>query len=136
MASGLLISFGFSWMVVAALLGLYLGARHETHLQTLGGLAARGDLTEFYKIFEAFKWRSSVHAHGMLFSLSAIAIGLALPLTGFGQTTSVAVAGASIVGTVVWTLAGFMRIRLLMGLADVSFLCTIAVVAWGAATNL
>ena len=136
MTSGVLIAFGFSWMVVAALLGLYLGARHETHLENLAGLAERGDLAGFYKTFEAFQWRTSVHAHGMLFSLSAIAVGLALPLTGYGQTTSAVLVGALIVATVVWTLSAFMRIRLLMGLGDLGFVCIVAIVAWGAATHL
>ena len=136
MTSGMLVAFGFSWMVVAALLGLHLGARHANHIETLAGLAQRGDLAGFYKAFEAFQWRTSVHAHGMLFSLSAIAVGLALPLAGYGQTMSAVLVAAFIVATVVWTLSACMRIRLLMGVGDLAFVCTVAIVAWGAATHL
>jgi hypothetical protein len=136
MTSGVLVAFGFSWMMVAALLGLHLGARHANHIDTLSRLAQGGDLAAFYQTFEAFQWRTSVHAHGMLFSLSAITVGLALPLAGYGQTMSAVLVGTLIVATVIWTLSACMRIRLLMGLGDLAFVCIVATVAWGAATHL
>lgn len=130
-----LIAFGFGWMVVAALLGLYLGAKHEGHLGDLGQAAARGDLASYHRIFEAYKWRSSVHAHGMLFSLSSIAVGAVLPQTGMGRAAMEYLVAGLIFATVVWTLAALRRIRPAMGVADLLFLGSLATVAWSTVVN-
>jgi hypothetical protein len=136
MTSDLLIAFGFGWMVVAALLGLYLGATHDAHSQSLEASAAQGDLAAFHRTLEAYKWRGSVHAHGMLFSLSSIVVGVILPRTGFSKAAVEAMVGALIVATVVWTLSALKRIQLLMGLGDLLFVGTIATAAWGIARNV
>lgn len=130
MTGSMLISFGFAWMVVAALIGLFLGAKHENHIEALGSAAACGNFSEYHRIFEAYKWRSSVHAHGMLFSLSSVAVGLVLrsPASG-GVSGSPAIIATLIFATVAWTLAAAVRIRPLMGLADLLFIGAIAVVA-------
>jgi hypothetical protein len=125
----MLIAFGFAWMVIAALIGLFLGAKHENHIETLGSAAACGNFVEYHRIFEAYKWRSSVHAHGMLFSLTSVAVGLVLLQSGHGVPMPGALAGALTIATVVWTLAALRRIRPLMGLADLLFICAIATVA-------
>lgn len=135
MSSGVLIAFGLAWMVVAALIGLFLGAKHEAHIKTMETKAKQGDLVGFYRTFETYKWKSSVHAHGMLFSLSAIVIGSILPYTGFAETASTILVGTLITATVVWTLAGLRRIRLLMGFGDLLFISSIAATAWAVATN-
>ena len=131
MNGGVLIAFGFGWMVVAALIGLYLGARHEHHLEQLRSAAEIGNLSEYYRIFEAYKWRSSVHAHGMLFSLSSVGVGLVLSLQGVGSAIPFAevLGGTLMFATVVWTLAAAWRVRPLMGLADLLFIGVMAFVA-------
>jgi hypothetical protein len=130
MTGNLLIAFGFGWMVVAALLGLYLGAKHEHHIKALASAAACGNLGEYHRVFEAYKWRSSVHAHSMLFSLSAVAVGLVLNSpAGSGVPRPDWVAGVLALTTVLWTVAAVRRIRPLMGVADLLFLSVIAVVA-------
>jgi hypothetical protein len=135
MSSGILIAFGLAWMVVAALIGLFLGAKHQAHVEEMRTTAAQSDLVGFYRTFEAYKWNSSVHAHGMLFSLSVIAIGSILPYTGFTKTASEILVGTLITATIVWTFAGLRRIRPLMGLADLLFIFSIAATAWAVATN-
>jgi len=130
-----LIAFGFGWMVVAALLGLYLGARHEGHLGDLEKAAARGDLAGYHRTFEAYKWRSSIHAHGMLFSLSSVAVGAVLPQSGMGTAAMQYLVAGLIFATVVWTLAALRRIRPAMGLADLLFLGAMATVAWNTVVN-
>jgi hypothetical protein len=131
MNSNLLIGFGFGWMVVSALIGLYLGAKHEGHLGQLQAAAASGNLPEYHRLFEAYKGFSSVHGHGMLFSLSSVAVGLVLSRNDarvalLGDATLV---GLLISATVVWTLAAMRRVRPLMGLADLVFIGAIAITA-------
>jgi hypothetical protein len=123
MSGHILMAFGFGWMVVAALIGLYLGAKHESHLGHLAAAAASGDLVEYHKVFDRYKWRASVHAHGMLFALSSVVVGLVLVrneahVAAFGTQ---ALAAALILATVVWTIAAMRRCRPLMGLADLVF---------------
>ena len=130
-----LIAFGFGWMVVAALLGLYLGARHPSHLVDLSNAASRGDLGSYHRIIEAYKWRSSIHAHGMLFALSSIAIGTALPQAGMEPTAARWLIGSLVIATVAWTPAALRRIRPIMGLADIVFATSLAIVAWSLAAN-
>lgn len=130
-----LIAFGLGWMVVAAFIGLYLGAKHEAHTKSLETASVLGDLAEFHRAFDAYKWRSSVHAHSMLFSLSAVMVGMVLPQTGYGAGTTELLAGALIAAIIVWTLSGLMRIRPLMGLCDLVFVATLVMTAWGVARN-
>ncbi len=130
-----LVAFGFGWMVVAALLGLYLGAGHESHRQQLAAAAERGDLATYHQILDAFKWRSSVHGHGMLFSLAAVAVGLALARTSLGTVPAGAVIGTLMAVPVVWTFAALRRVRVLMGLADLLFIAVIVLVAIGVAAT-
>lgn len=120
MAAQILVAFGLSWMSVSALIGLYLGAKHEIHINHLAAAASDANLLEYHKIFEQYKWRASVHGHGMLFSLSSIVVGLVLSewLAKFSLLATEVVAGALMLATVTWTLAALWRIRLLMGIAD------------------
>lgn len=124
MTGDVLIAFGFGWMVVSALIGLYLGAKHQGHIEQLTNAAAGGDLEKYHRLSEAYKWRSSVHAHGMLFSLSSVGVGLVLSRNGAGAAFPFAdvLVGALIFATVVWTGAALRRARPLMGLADVTFI--------------
>lgn len=130
-----LIAFGFGWMVVAALLGLYLGAKHPSHLGNLHEAAARGDLDRYHRTFEVYKWRSSIHAHGMLFALSCIAIGIVLPQAGLTPTAARWLIGSLVVATIAWTPAALQHIRPIMGLADIVFTGSLATIAWNIAAN-
>ena len=136
MNSVTLIAFGFGWMVVAALIGLYLGVKHDRHIGDLATAAGRGDLALYHQTFEAYKWRSSIHAHGMLFSLSAIVVGAVLPQAGLSAPTMERLVAVLMIVTVIWTLAALGRIRPLMGLADIAFIGTMATVGWSMAGTL
>ena len=136
MAASVLIAFGFGWMVVAAILGLVLGAKHVDHLDQLERAVSDGDFARYHRELESYKWRSSVHAHGMLFSLSSVGVGLVLAQKGFVANGAEALAGALIAATVVWTPAAMRRIRLLMGLADLLFVGALAWVAVAVARGL
>lgn len=135
MTGHMLVAFGFAWMVVAALIGLFLGAKHENHNEALASAAACGNFVEYHRIFEAYKWRSSVHGHSMLFSLSAVGVGVVLssPL-GSAIPRADLVAAVMMFATVLWTLAAARRLRPLMGLADLLFLGVMASCAAGIAT--
>lgn len=136
MSNSVLIAFGLGWMVISAFLGLYLGAKHDANNESLDAYAEKGDLVSFHRTLEAYKWRGSVHAHGMLFSLSSIVIGLILPLTGLGKGAAEALVGALIFATIVWTLSALKRIQLLMGLGDLLFIGAIAMAAWSVAKSI
>jgi len=127
----ILMAFGFGWMVVAALIGLYLGAKHESHLSHLAAAAASGDLLGYHQVFDQYRWRVSVHAHGMLFALSSVVVGLVLTRNDahvvlLGEEALVAVL---MFATVVWTAAAMWRSRPLMGIADLAFICALAATA-------
>lgn len=133
--SSILIAFGLAWMVVSAFLGLYLGAKHDAHNDKLDVCAQTGDLVLFHRTLEAYKWRGTVHAHGMLFSLSSIVVGVILPLTGLGQRSSEILIASLVFATIIWTLSAMKRFQLLMGFGDLLFVGSIAVAAWGVAKN-
>jgi hypothetical protein len=135
MTNDLLIAFGFSWMLVAALIGLYLGVRHEAHGLGLARDAESGNLIEYHRRFDAYKWRSSIHAHAMLFSLSSIVVGIVMPRTGLGDAGQQWLTYALVASTVVWTAAALGRIRPAMGLADILFAASLASVAVSIVAN-
>lgn len=118
-------------MVVAALIGLYLGAKHDSHSEQLSNAAASGNLDSYHRLFEVYKWRSSVHAHGMLFSLSSIGVGLVLSRQRAVDAFpfSEVLIGALIFSTVVWTGAALRRIRPLMALSDLIFVAAMVFTA-------
>ncbi len=136
MAASILIAFGFGWMVAGAFLGLYLGAKHPAHLDQLGAAAAEGNLAAYHRVFEAYKWRSSVHAHSMLFSLSSVAVGSLLSRNEFASVSAEALAATLIFATIVWSFSALARIRALMGLSDLLFVASMAWVAVIVAKNL
>lgn len=136
MSAKILIAFGFVWMVVAALFGLILGSKHDDHVQSLIRAAGQMDLSKFYDDLESYKWRATVHAHGMLFSLTSVVIGLCLPHIGFGHGISTGLAGATITATVLWSLSSLRRVRMLMAVSDLLFIGAISTTAWGVIVHL
>jgi len=131
--SDVLILFGFSWIVFSALIGLLVGLRHEPHLEDLGNLARRGDLHGYHVTLDAFKWRVTVHAHGMLFSLVSIVIGLCIPKMAYPQLVTDALAVVLMASSALWTLAGFRSVTIAMGIADLMFLASVLTTVVGLA---
>lgn len=121
----LLIIFGFGWMVISALIGLALGARHEPHVASLEELARQGELVAYHRALDKYKWRVTVHAHGMLFALVSIVVGLVLARTTYSPLTRDGIAVAMALAAVIWTIGGFRSIKALMGIGDLLFVAGI-----------
>lgn len=132
----ILTTFGFAWMIVSAALGLVLGAGNEKHGGDLEALARGGRLHEYHQLQSAYRHRVTVHAHGFLFSLVCVCVSLAMPKMSYGPTASSILAWGLISATVIWTGAGFARIRALMGLADFVLLISLIATAVGLARSL
>lgn len=132
----LLIIFGFSWMVVAALIGFLLAKRHEDTLVDLAQIAAKGDLAEYHRVNDAYKWNKTVHAHAFLFSVVAVAIGLAMARMGYAESTLRILCGALMASAVLWTLGGLRSNRPLMVIGDLTLLASVAAAAVGVALAL
>ena len=129
--ANMLLLFGFSWMVVSAIIGLLLAKRHEATVEDLGVIAARGDLAEYHRVEVEYKWKKLVHVHAFLFSVVAVCIGLALGRMNYPAAVQEGLAAALMLATVVWTL-GTMRLnRPLMAIGDLAMLASIVVAAVG-----
>lgn len=134
--SGLLVLFGFAWILASALIGLALAGRHEPHVASLDALARSGDLFGYHRALDAYKWRVTVHAHGMLFALVAIVIGLAMPRMAYPPVVTDGLAVALVVASVVWTIAGFKSVKPAMAFADLVFVGAIVTTIVGLARAL
>lgn len=134
--SEVLVLFGFVWILASALIGLMLAGRHEPHVASLDEMARRGDLVAYHRALDAYKWRVTVHAHGMLFALVAIVIGFAMPKMAYSPLVTDGLAIAVIAAAAGWTIAGFKSIKLVMGLADLLFVAAILTTIVGLARAL
>lgn len=131
-----LVMFGFAWMVVAALVGLVLARLHHESLEQLETVAGRGDLLEYHRISDAYKWNKTVHAHAFLFSLVAVSVGLAMPRMVYPLLVIDALGVALMVAPVTWTIGARFSLRPLMVIGDLALLASIAVAAAGMARSL
>jgi hypothetical protein len=64
-----LLAFGFVWMVVATLIGMVLGAKHDTHLETLRQYARDGKLAAYNEATEKYQAGATAHGHSFLFAV-------------------------------------------------------------------
>lgn len=111
--------FGFAWMTVSGIFGLYMGVKHERLAGTLEQLAESGRLLDYHREQSAFRWGITAHAHGFLFSLVCIAVALWMPSMSYSATAGGVLAAALMTATALWWLAAvFGRNRPLMGIAD------------------
>ena len=134
--ANVLVLFGFSWMVVAAFIGLLLAKRHELTLGDLEKIAAKGDLLDYHRVSEGYKWNKTVHAHAFLFSVVSVAIGLAMPRMNYPDTVTSVLAIALMVAVVVWTVGGLRSSRPLMVIGDLTLLASIVATVVGLARAL
>lgn len=131
-----LVLFGFTWMVVGAFIGLFLARRHELTLVQLEEFAAKGNLLDYHRVSEGYKWNKTVHAHAFLFSIVAVVVGLAMPKVDYAQTVTDVLAIALMVSVAVWTLGGLRSNRPLMVIGDLTFLASVVATAVGLAKAL
>lgn len=129
--ANVLIMFGYSWMVIAAIIGLLLAKRHEGTLVALEQIAATGNLVEYHRVNDGYKWNKTVHAHAFLFSVVAVTVGLAMDRMSYSVEVKGAIAIALMLSAVVWTLGGMRSIKLLMGIGDMVLLASVATSAVG-----
>ncbi len=134
--SSLLLAFGFSWMVVGAVIGLFVGHQHERHVQQLDEIAVRGSLAEYHRAQDGYRRRVVLHAHSFLFPLVAIVVGLVMPQLAYPATGIVALGIALMVAAPVWTLGGLRSFVPLMALGDILLLGSIVATAIGLARGL
>jgi hypothetical protein len=134
--SNVLIFFGFSWMVVGAVIGLFVGRQHEPHLHLLEQIAERGSLLEYHRTLDAYKWKVTIHAHSLLFPLVAIAIGLTIPRLSYPDS-GIAILGYCLMAAgPIWTLGGLRLLKPLMAVGDTLLLGSIIATAYGMARTI
>ena len=131
-----LVTFGFCWMVVGAVIGLLLAPRHERTLVELERIAASGSLADYHRVNDGYKWNKMVHAHSFLFAVVATTIGLALAKMNYSAAVSDGLALALMLSPVVWTLGGLLKNRPLMAIGDIVLLVSVATAAVGMAKVL
>jgi len=131
--ANLLLTFGFCWMIVAALLGLVLGGGHVRHSEALAAAARSDDLVGYNIRVDAFKARGTAHAHAFLWSIVSILVALVLNRLPFGEWALNGIPSVMMGATVVWTVGAVARFRPAMALADVVFFLLLLVVAVGLA---
>lgn len=127
----ILVLFGFSWIIIGTLLGLFLAFLHEPHVESLAELAAQGNLLEYHKKLDAFKWKATAHAHGLLFSMICILVGLVMPSMDYSDTTLNILGSLLVFATISWTIFGFLFLKPLLALGDVLFFCAIIMTVIG-----
>jgi|SRR5208282_2328870 len=130
MHSGLL-AFGFTWMIVAALIGIVLGAKHDNHLEKLREYAKEGNLVAYNRDTEAYKAGATVHAHSFLFSVILILVAIVLEKLPFPPVVIASIPYALMCTTVLWTISALRVIRPLMILADMVFFLIVIGIAFG-----
>ncbi len=131
-----LVLFGFFWMVVAAFIGLFLAKRHELTLGDLERIAAKGNLIEYHRVSEGYKWNKTVHAHAFLFSVVSVVIGLAMPGMKYPVPVIEVLAMVQMLSVVLWTLGGIRSSRPLMVIGDLSLMASIVATVIGLARAL
>jgi len=126
-----LLLFGFLWMVVAAIIGFLLAKRHEMALVDLERIAATGNLAEYHRVNDIYKWNKTVHAHTFLFSVVTVTVGLVMERMNYSESTSNGLAITLMLSSIVWTLGGLLSNRALMVIGDITLLASIVMVAVG-----
>lgn len=126
-----LVIFGFGWMVAAAFVGLYLGAIHDRHLESLEEIARSGTLLSYHQRLDAYKWKATVHAHAFLFAVVDVLVGLVIHKTNFTEATISVLGYGLMLAPVLWTIGGLRRSKPLMGAGDLLLLAGIVMTAVG-----
>lgn len=134
--ANMLVMFGFSWMVMGAIIGLLLAKRHETAVGDLEKIAASGNLAEYHRVGEVYKWHKLVHVHSFLFSVVAVCIGLAMAKMGYSAALIDALAIALMLAPPVWTVGALRMSKPLMVIADLTLLVSLVMAAFGMAKAL
>jgi hypothetical protein len=126
-----LIVFGFAWILVASIMGMFLGLSREKRIAELEQLGAQSKLVDLIKKDWEYRWSKSRHAHSILFAILCIVVGFALDQVGPESATFVAIITTLMMAAVViWTLASIRHIVPLMGLADFMLFSGLLLTGW------
>jgi hypothetical protein len=126
-----LLAFGFTWMIVAALIGIVLGAKHDNHLEKLRQYAKDGNLVAYNQDTEKYKAGATVHAHSFLFSVILVLVAMVVGKLPFPPIVKENIPYVLMCSTVLWTIAALRVIRPLMILTDMMFFLTVIGIAFG-----
>lgn len=126
-----LLAFGFVWMIVATLIGMVLGARHDNHLKELRQCANGGDLVAYNERTEAFQAWTTAHAHSFLFSVILVLVAMIVTRLPFPPVINRYIPYALMCSTILWTVAALKVVRPLMIAADLVFLLALSTIAVG-----
>jgi len=105
----ILIAFGLIWVFVWSGVGFYLGSQHMPHIQEIEKLAQEGNLVEFWSTMNAWKMRSSNHAHALCFASVMILVALVMPDMRFSDRAKNVLGVLLIVGVVSSTIFGWFH---------------------------
>jgi hypothetical protein len=130
-----LLAFGFSWMIVAALIGIVLGARHDGHLERLGHAARQGDLAAYNEATQNYKAGATTHGHSFLFAVVMVLVAMVVERLPYATAVKATIPYVLMCSTIIWTIAALKVIRLLMILADAVFLLVMIAIAAGLILN-
>ena len=123
--------FGLCWLIVGNVLGLVLTKEQEPLTENLDGLTSHDELLEYYQMDWAYRWSKTCHAHSALFSIFCILIGLVLrayEVPPSIMTTTICY--LFMISVPLWTIAGFRKIKPLMGISDFMFIGGVALTAY------
>ena len=126
-----LLAFGFTWMIVAALVGIVLGAKHDHHLEKLRQYAKEGNLAAYHQDTETYKAGATVHAHSFLFSVVLVLVAMVVGKLPFPPIVTENIPYVLMCSTTLWTVSALRVIRPLMIVADAVFFLVVIAVAYG-----
>lgn len=130
-----LLAFGFSWMIVAALIGIVLGARHDGHLERLDQFAKQGNLAAYNEETQKYKAGATTHGHSFLFAVIMVLVAIIVERLPYPAAIKETIPYVLMCSTVLWTIAALKVIRPMMILADAVFFLVIIAIVAGLALN-
>lgn len=130
-----LLAFGFSWMIVAAVIGIVLGAKHDGHLDRLGQHAKQGNLVAYNEETQRYKAGATAHGHSFLFAVILVLVAIVVERLPYGTAVKQTIPYLLMGSTAIWTIAALKVIRPLMILADAIFFLVVITIAVGLVFN-
>lgn len=131
-----LLAFGFSWMIVAAVIGIILGAKHDGHLERLDQLAKQGNLVAYNEETQRYKAGATTHGHSFLFAVIMVLVAVIVERLPYPAAAKEIIPYVLMSTTALWTIAALKVVRPLMILADAVFLLAIGAIAIGLIFNV
>ena len=97
--------FGLCYLFVWSVIGLYLGVKHEPHVEKLESSAKKGNLPDYFGEWSVWKLHAGSHAHALLLALICIIVALIMPQMVLTDTIKTILGLLLIVETVLASVA-------------------------------